>query len=140
MFRFYVRIKSFRKLYADDYIVIVAWLMFLATAITWQTHVQALYRQFGFTAQSIVPTPTNLAAERALLRSEVPLVMLFYTCLWAVKLSFLLFFRRLGQQVRGQKFWWWCVFGVTVATWVTSITTIQWNCNLKPVEYVFSKK
>lgn len=46
MFRVFVRIKVFRKLWADDALVIFAWLLLLITAVLWQTQFEALYTQF----------------------------------------------------------------------------------------------
>ena len=138
-FRVFVRIKSFRRIYADDVIVIIAWLMFLASAVIWQSQQKAMYEQFILSAGTVIPTPEQLAAERKFLRSQVATVGIYYTSLWMVKLSFLVFFRRLGQNVRGQRIWWWCVTGFTVATWVTCIGSMGFKCLLRSLDYIFGR-
>lgn len=87
-FRIFVRIKSFRRIYADDALVLIAWLMFLASAVIWQSQQTAMYEQFALSTGNVIPTPEQLAAERTFLRSEVATISMYYTSLWIVKLSF----------------------------------------------------
>lgn len=138
-FRIFVRISSFRRIYVDDILVLVAWLLFLASAIIWQSQQTAIYDQFAEVAGTMAPTPEWLAAEKTLLRAEAATITMYYTSLWIVKLSFLLFFRRLGQNVKGHTTWWWCVLAFTVATWFTCIGSISFNCLLRPLQYIYSK-
>lgn len=58
----------------------------------------------------------------------------FYTTLFAVKLSFLFFFRRLGQRVQGQQYIWWPVLFFSVVSYVVSVGDIQFICELGPAE------
>lgn len=139
-FRIYVRIKSFQRIYADDVLVIIAWLMFLVSAAIWQSQQQAMYEQFILAAGTFIPTPEQLAAETKFLRSEVAITILIFTSLWIVKLSFLIFFQRLGQKVRGQRIWWWCVTGFTVITWATCIGTMSFKCLLRSLHYIFGRE
>lgn len=118
-FRIFVRIKSFRRIYLDDVLTLIAWLMFLATASIWQSQLAAMYEGFTISSGTVIPTPEQLSAEIILLRAEFAITCMYYTSLWMIKLSFLVFFRRLGEKVRGQKIWWWCVTSFTVATWLT---------------------
>lgn len=138
-FRIFVRIKSFRRIYADDFLVIFAWLMFLVSAVIWQWQRTALYQQFTF-ASTAVRTPRQREAQKSLLRSEVVTISFCFTGLWMIKLSFLVFFRRLGQKVRRQRIWWWCVTGLTVATWATCIGTMSFKCLLGSLDYIFGKE
>lgn len=139
-FRIFVRIKSFRRIYAADALVLIAWLMFLASAVIWQSQQTAMYEQFALSTGNVIPTPEQLAAERTFLRSEVATISMYYTSLWIVKLSFLVFFRRLGQKVRGQRIWWWCVTGFTIATWATCIGSMDFKCLLRSLDYVFGRQ
>ena len=97
-----------------------------------------MYNQYPLSAGLLEPTPHIIAAEIIMLRTEVATFPLFYTCLWSVKISVLVFFHRLGQKVRGQRIWWWCVLGVTIATWATCIGDIQYPCLLRALEYIES--
>lgn len=136
VFRIFVRVKSFRRIYADDVLVLIAWLIFLTSTVIWQSQQTTMYRQFAIASGTVIPTPKQLAAEATLLHSKVATGSIYYTSLWIVKLSFLVFFRRLGQRVRGQKIWWWCVAGFTVATWATCIGTIAFKCLVRSLDFI----
>lgn len=136
-FRIFVRIKSFRRIYADDVLVLIAWLIFFGSVVIFQSQHFAMYNQFALAQGTLVLTPEALEAENKFMHTEVAIIVMYYTSLWIVKLSVLIFFRRLGQNVRGH-IWWWCVTGFTVATWVTCIGTIP-KCYLRSVDYVISK-
>lgn len=138
-FRIFVRIKSFRRIYADDILVLTAWLMFFASAVVWQSQHSALYEQLALSSGTVIPTPEELAAIKTCFRAECAILIIYYTSLWIVKLSFLLFFRRLGSNVRGQKIWW-CVTGFTVATWATYIGTIDFKCFLRSLIDIYGRE
>lgn len=138
-FRIFVRIRVFRRLWVDDGLVILAWLLLLISAVLWQTQVDALYTQFQLVSQSVLPTPEIYRKQKVYFRSLAAMIVAFYTCLFAVKLSFLFFFRRLGARVQGQRTWWWIVLVFNTAAWITLIGSMGWRCMLKPLEYIFSK-
>ncbi|KAL8941874.1 MAG: hypothetical protein Q9216_001984 [Gyalolechia sp. 2 TL-2023] len=69
-------------------------------------------------------------------KSTAAMTILFYSALWSIKLSFLLFFRRLGTNVHGQRRLWWPIFGITVATYFACIGTIQYRCLVTSFEYL----
>ena len=116
-----------------------AWVLLLITAVLWQTQVEALYTQFKLLSQAILPTPEIEHKQTVYFRSLAALIVFFYTCLFAVKLSFLVFFRRLGPKVQGQRTWWWIVLVFNTAVWITLIGSMGWRCMLKPLEFIFSK-
>ena len=99
-----------------------------------------MYTQYSLSTGQIEPTPQVLAAERILLQTEVATIFLFYTSLWTVKISVIVYFHRLGQKVRGQKIWWWFVLGFTIATWATCIGDIQYSCLLDSLDYILSRQ
>ncbi|KAL8671172.1 MAG: hypothetical protein Q9168_004325 [Polycauliona sp. 1 TL-2023] len=138
LFRIFVRLKVFRRLWVDDAMVILAWVLLLISAILWQTQVDALYTQHKLVAGTVYPTPQVLHSQEVYERSLAALFVFFYTCLFAVKLSFLFFFRRLGTNVRGQRIWWWTVFAINIAVWITLIRSLDWACMVSPLDYIFS--
>ena len=113
--------------------------MLLATAIIWQIVYPTVYMQYAI-ADGIAPfQPGFFAKEATFLHVWAALLILFFTCLWSIKLSFLLFFRRLGHNVRGHKIWWWCVLGATIATWATCVGDVQFDCSLNSLDWIYSK-
>lgn len=142
IFRIAVRIKYFQKVWADDILILAAWVMLLATASLYQSQAKSLYAQYPLVTGQIESTPERLAKETTLLRVEVAEFYLLYSTLWSVKLSVLLFFRRIfneGQSVRYLELWWYFITGFTVVSWVACLGTIPYNCLLKSLPHILSK-
>jgi hypothetical protein len=136
LFRLYVRWRAFRKIALDDYLVILAWIMLLGNTIMWQVNEGPLYVQLSVIFGKTLPSLESLHTAKGLLRSILASNILFYCCLWTVKLSLLFFFRRLGNQVRGHDIWWWVVMVITVGSWGACIGNNQFECALKPLDWI----
>ncbi len=139
IFRIFVRLRYFKKVYADDFFVLAAWFMLLTSSIIWQTQKTPLYYSFKLSAGQMQATANVLAAEQSFFHANLAVLILFLSCVWSVKISVLLFFRRLGQQVRGQKIWWWSVMGFTILTWAICIGVLQYWCLMGPADYILSE-
>jgi hypothetical protein len=113
--------------------------MLLGNTIMWQVNETPLYLQLSVIFGKTFPSPDSLRLAKGLLRSILASNILFYCCLWSVKLSLLFFFRRLGNQVRGHDIWWWVVMVITVGSWAACIGNNQFDCALKPLEWVVGK-
>ena len=140
IFRIFVRLKAFPKVYLDDFLVSSAWLMMLASSIIWQTQQNHMYAQFELADGVVEATPKALAGERSFLNAEFAIEFLFLLTLWSVKFSFLVFFRRLDSKVKSQNVWWWCVMGFTCVTLVTVIGTFDYQCDLRSLGYISSMR
>ena len=138
IFRLFVRVKYFNRTFADDVLVLIAWTFFLANAMVWQTQKSAMYARYALGAGLIKPTPEVLATQESFLHAELAPILLFYASLWSVKFSVLMFFRRLGHKVKGQKLWWWCVLGVTIATLATCVGDTKYHCLLGSLLHILS--
>lgn len=137
--RIYVRIKSFRRVFWDDFLVLIAWLMLVATAIIWHYAKVGLYVLLGVqSGQQRAPPDFDTKAGRYLHLSAA-VIILFYSSLWCVKLSFLIFFRRLGRNVRRQKLIWWSVLTVVVASYFATLGTPPYRCMLPRFEVIASE-
>jgi hypothetical protein len=54
---------------------------------------------------------------------------LFYTCLWSIKISFLVFFRRIGStKLRGSKIYWRVVLAFTILSYGAVWATNPYGC------------
>jgi hypothetical protein len=117
----------------DDGFVIFAWLLALLTAVDWQVVADFLFHFIDVTRGRLWPPPAIFVNDsERYYKGSVVVIVMFYTGLWAVKFSFLLFFKRLGQNVAGQKVLWWCVLGFTVVTYLLCIGDIQYSCLAAP--------
>ncbi|GAB1210172.1 hypothetical protein APSETT445_008962 [Aspergillus pseudonomiae] len=130
------RIYAFRRLWLDDAFAIGAWLMLLVQAITWQTQVDSMYLLFQLDAGKLMPTPEILNRLAQLERAECAILILFYSSLWSIKTSFLIFFRRIGGTDRSWIIWFWCVVGFVAAAYFVCIGDIQYPCLLRDQAYI----
>lgn len=127
----------FRKLFWDDIFVVLAMVITLASAIVWQTFMaHDMYELMGVSAGLEPPGPTFVIDSDNYSKASTAVQIFFYSTLWSVKISFLIFFRRLGKNVRRQKFLWWPIFSFTVATYIASVGMIQYRCLINSLLYL----
>lgn len=139
-FRIIVRLKVFGRLHADDGLVFFAWIVLLINTILWQFGQDALYENIAVSSGQLYPPPPGFAhAAEQYLRRSVAVIVFFYTGLWSVKFSFLVFFKRLGHNVRNQRIVWWLVLAITLASYVTCLGTIEYSCLASSFMYIESK-
>ena len=133
LFRFYVRLKTFRRLDIDDPFVFVAWLMTLATAIVWQVNSKELYAIIAVdSGQRQMPKPEYISLVSIVHHSLIATYFLYYTALWSIKLSFLLFFRNLSKTIRRHMLLWYFVSAFTIASYVICLCTVNYKCLVEP--------
>lgn len=104
------------------------------TAADWQVIASDMYQWMTLVSGHLWPPPQSIVedSERYYKGSIVILVLLF-TSIWAIKLAFLLFFKRLIRNVRTQTTIWWCVLAVTISSYFVSVGTIQYTCLAAPL-------
>ena len=95
-----------------------------------------MYYSISVSAGLEKPGANFASVSESYFKSTVAVIILFYTSLWSIKISFLLFFRRLGNNVKHQKILWWPVFGFTVATYFACIGSIQYPCLVRSFTYL----
>ena len=127
-FRLYVRLRVFRRLFADDAFVVLAYILLLAFACFWQTYAKDLYTVYDVATGVKAPGADFNIHFKRYLNGEVFTIFMYGFSLWFIKLAFLLFFRRLGYQVRYQALIWWCVLAFNVATFIIWMGITNWRC------------
>lgn len=133
LFRFYVRLKIFRRLHIEDPFVLAAWLMNLANAVIWQKSANELYSVIAVeSGQLTIPPPEYFSSVYIELHSLFASELLYYTALWSVKFSFLLFFRNLRNDIRRQMILWYWVLAFTIASYVGCLCMINYKCLVVP--------
>lgn len=137
--RLVARWATFKRFWFDDVFVVFAFLLALGTAIDWQI---VAWKMYGFisatSGQGLPPPPDFVVDTESYYDGSVAAPVFFYSSLWAVKLAFLLFFRRLGHNVKGQKLLWWSIFGLTVATYFVCIGNISYSCLVNSLSKIFA--
>ncbi|KAF7715903.1 Uncharacterized protein PECH_005760 [Penicillium ucsense] len=136
VFRLYAQLVAFRRLFIDDVLVVLAWIILLTATSVWQVNGRYLYK-FDRVISGLDPvTPSFLSNWHRFMRSLAPLQILFYTALWCVKFSFLAFFYRLSCKVKWLRIWWVMVVVFTFGVYITSIADIEYKCSFESLEYI----
>ena len=122
-FRGYVRLRVFHRLFLDDVLVLVAWLMFLANVILLQIMLPTLYL--------IYDLPEDFPAKLDFfLHAYMAASFAFWCSLWSIKASFLVFFRKLGHKVARQNILWWSALSITVIGFVVNFAIWYYKCSV----------
>lgn len=95
-----------------------------------------MYYTINVSAGLELPSANFASIGEGYFKSTLAVIILFYSSLWSIKISFLLFFRRLGTNVKHQKLIWWPVFGFTIATYFACIGSIQYPCLVRSFMYL----
>ncbi|KAL4924159.1 uncharacterized protein BDV17DRAFT_221655 [Aspergillus undulatus] len=128
VFRLTVRFRMNGRFLLDDFLVFVAWSLHLATTITWQVKSDTIYLFYAVNAGTVQWTPDLADRFNDLFRVLGVVSIMFYLGLWSIKMSFLVFFYRLGSRVKSHRIWWWVVFGFTVALGILSVADGNYKC------------
>ncbi|KAH6683010.1 hypothetical protein B0J14DRAFT_136437 [Halenospora varia] len=133
-FRIFNRLRAFKRLWFDDILISVAWSMIFTSTILSQKTYKALYFSTRLTYLVNPSSEARSMSRRGLDLSSgmmLAIQVLYYCTLLVVKLSFLVFFRRLvyAAKIRYLKVSWWVILFVTIATWVASLADVPF-CGL----------
>jgi hypothetical protein len=137
-FRIYAQLKSFRRLFIDDFLVLFAWIIILSAAILWQVEGKVLYESYAVSAGTAPLTPAFLLRFDTFMRCLAPLEILFYSALWSVKFSFMAFFYRLSHKIRYLRNWWYTVLFATICVYLASIGDIEYKCSFGGIDFIIS--
>ncbi|PQE02870.1 CFEM domain-containing protein [Rutstroemia sp. NJR-2017a BBW] len=133
------RIRNFKRLYSDDIFAFIALACAFTNAVLWQVYGGAMFDLMDVSAQIKTPGPDFVSRSEGYSRASGMVIVLFYTTLWSVKGSFLLFIRRLGTNITRHRYLWWPVCCFTLATYFACIGTIQYGCLFVPLQTIQTK-
>ncbi|KAI1341886.1 hypothetical protein F5Y15DRAFT_375595 [Xylariaceae sp. FL0016] len=125
--RLEIRRRIYSTLKTDDYLVICAWVLSLATTILWTILRDDLYASLA-AADSVASLNEVLDEAGTMLRGMLASDILSWTCLWSVKLSFMAFFYPLGKQIKSQRMLWWGVIGFILIGYLVCVGTLDYEC------------
>ena len=132
-FRAYARWKVFRSFFFDDAFVLLAWIFFVAQMTVCQVmlptlnELNAMIREAA--TQGSLTLPADAESKLNFLKHTSMACSFGFTCtLWAIKASFLIFFRRLGRQVRWQNLIWYFALAITVIGFVIFFPVWSYKC------------
>ena len=95
MFRVYVRIKTFKRLYYDDLMIVIVWLLYLSIVIIWQLNKDDLYEIMAVSNDQLFPFSTSFLKSIEKYLRDVLVANIFFQSSFEAS--------RLGQKVKKQK-------------------------------------
>ncbi|KAK8093854.1 hypothetical protein PG997_000539 [Apiospora hydei] len=114
---------SHRRLFADDYLAVLALLLLISNSVVMTLMAPTMYEVIVVSAGPVVPPPPTFLDDAAYyLELQFASTVLFWSCLWAVKGCFLVFFGRLARPLKWPRAWIAIVI-FTVAAYCASIVT-----------------
>lgn len=113
----------------------LGFLLLLTYTSIWSNRANDLYAVFDVGAGYTKPGPDFLSHLDRFRTAELAAVILYGCCLWSIKAVFLLFFRRLGNQVNHQRTIWWCIVAWNVATFIVFLGVRNWRCTANSTKY-----
>ncbi|KAK3075664.1 hypothetical protein LTR53_000812 [Teratosphaeriaceae sp. CCFEE 6253] len=88
----------------------------------------SMYELLAVSVGRETATPAFLLRGSFYLKCQFASTLLFWTCLWSVKASFLAFFRQLTANLKWPRMAWWVVTIITTLAFIGSIITYPVSC------------
>jgi hypothetical protein len=110
--------------------------MMLASSIIWQSFAKEMFLSSAVVRGVETPPLDYAIRTEVFLKASTAIIILFYLTLWAIKLSFLFFFRRIYLNIASWMRYWWVIFTVTISCYFVCIGCINYNCLLKPLKEI----
>ncbi|KAK7974517.1 hypothetical protein PG989_016365 [Apiospora arundinis] len=139
--RLYIRLACFRKLWYDDYLMLVAYVLHTAEAILIQLFLKDAYDlEKAERGDMSVMGPEFLPNSRKAFVALGTSINITMVGVLIIKLSFMLFFRRLGTNIRYFNAVWWGILLFTVAAAAAQIGMQDFGCFFADITYILSEK
>jgi hypothetical protein len=113
---------------ASDACVYLALVTLISMAILYSLIMGDIFEIDRVTAGQEKPNPGFLQRGNLFLRCQFALICLFWTSVWSVKVSILLFYKILFSKLRSFKICWWLVLGFVGATYLACWGTQLASC------------
>ncbi|PVH99198.1 hypothetical protein DM02DRAFT_712082 [Periconia macrospinosa] len=116
--KLFARIRRFKRLYWDDFWVTLAWANAVPLCVSTYLILQKPHMRNGYDINVFLSRPIGQ--------------MLFYNVLWAIKISFLVFFRRLiPSHLKPLRLYWIVALTITIITYGGIWGTTPYQCWVK---------
>ncbi|KAK8029316.1 hypothetical protein PG991_006372 [Apiospora marii] len=131
-----IRLACFRKLFAEDYLMILALGLMLANAILCQIRMKQIYLVDAVGNGAVAQPPDFAQDLPKAVHAELANSLLCILGVWAVKYNFLMFFYRLGSHVRWYRIALWAVVAVTTASLAAALVCHSYLCTTSSEEFI----
>ena len=127
LLRTVIRLHVSHRLSSDDLFVYFATVLVISMGVLYTLITGFMFDLALVSSGEMLPTPQFAERATFFLKAQFAIILLFWTSLWSVKYSFLMFYKKLftGLSLR----WWWtvCVFTLLayIGCWITQLTSCE---------------
>ncbi|KAL8733325.1 MAG: hypothetical protein Q9166_002149 [cf. Caloplaca sp. 2 TL-2023] len=118
LFRFTIRLYVLKRLQSDDGAVVNAVVLLLAMAAMYRKATPIMFKLDKVAKGEEPPTAAFLAEAPVFLKLQFAIIVMFWTEIWMVKISFLIFYRNLFTGLPEHMLGWWFALGFTVLAYL----------------------
>lgn len=120
LFRFGIRIIALRKLLADDVAVAGALLLLLSLAVMYEYAIPIMFDVVKVAKGEEEFTASFQTRATVYLKLQFAIIVLFWTTIWVVKISFLIFYRSIFAGLPEYMLGWWLAASFSALTYLLS--------------------
>ncbi|KAI8949246.1 hypothetical protein F4801DRAFT_553923 [Xylaria longipes] len=136
--RLYSRYRGPGRVFWDDVFAIASFILVSVSAALWQWAARDMYYVLDVEAGLDTYHPDFVSRAQRWLLVSLIIYLLFYTSLFPIKLSFLYFFRRLGQGIDFYQYFWWPIMFASLVTFIVSISDTRYQCLAGSTDFIFA--
>ncbi|KAI0423846.1 hypothetical protein F5Y09DRAFT_326231 [Xylaria sp. FL1042] len=136
LIRYGIRLICWRRLLAEDYLMMLSFLNFLAIAVLLQVYVGDIYYFTQVERGLVIPGPDFERRILNALQSEGIILILGAVGIYTIKFNFLFFFYRLGHQIKLYRIVWAVAVSFVAACLAISLGIIPYDCTFGNVEQI----
>ena len=103
-----------RKATVDDALAYFAASLLLSMAVLYTLITPTMFTIDNVSTGKEMPGAEFISDAEFYLKCQFAIICMFWTTLWAVKVSILMFYKNLFNRLRNQMTLWWCVLGFVV--------------------------
>ncbi|ORY10362.1 hypothetical protein BCR34DRAFT_602200 [Clohesyomyces aquaticus] len=138
--RLFSRFRTFKRFHKDDYMVMFSWLLSLLSATCWHFVSPKMYEVQAIGSGDIWPPPDNVIRRtKQYFSGQLIVIAFFHSILYFIKMSFLLFFKKLGKDIPALTMYWYAVFAFTGGSFLVTLGTMDYQCMISAFEDILVK-
>ncbi len=126
--RFIIRGIKHRYFLGEEIPIAIAWACMTGICSTFIATAPTVFKATAVFAGQQPPNAEVIKDAELIYKIFFANVLLFYSCLWGVKIALLVQYKRLIDQQRTYTVIWWCIVGFVVASYIAAVAAYLTPC------------
>lgn len=114
LFRLTIRMIYFKRVSIDDALVYFALSVLISMAVLYTLVAPTMFTLDAISLGKALPGPDLMENADFYLKCQFAIILLFWTCLWAVKVAILMFYKNLFVRLPTRMKLWWAVLAMVL--------------------------